>query len=284
MRPLNPSDDDTIRPEVRRERAAYGISYGAAAGLAFAAVTWGGDAYLLQQANALFPWLKLFIGLLMCGAVGGAAGWLVMQFDRTWAALPIWLAAAAWFAWLVTALPLQMAPTISSWLVPELRPLMGHPDLTDLSARFGLAFVWVAIFSAITGILQLPLSDSGVFSTSWLGKTAPALVCIFIMGISGTIADSLNNQPLRSGLLAVDETIQFAVDHQGQTVDQKAVLRMHLGALRLIKEHIDKPRKLTIGGFDQFLGEVSVLVRFGDVWATCISIYNQPSNCKIVGP
>ncbi len=284
MKPLNLPQDDSIKPEVLRERFLYGFSYGAAAGLAFAAVTWGGDGYLLYRAQALFPWIKLVVGLVACGLVGGSAGWLVMRFDRSLAAILIWLSAALVFAWLVTALPLQIAPRIATWLEPDLKALMRYATYEDLPIRFGLAYAWVAIFSAITGILQLPLSDSGIFSTSMLGRAAPALVCIVIMAINGTIVDSLNNEPLRTGLISVNETIQFAIDHQNETIDPKISLRMHLGSLRLVKEYINQPRKLIVGGFDEFLGAVDVLVRFGDTWVKCVAIYNQPTNCRVISP
>jgi hypothetical protein len=284
MKPLNFPEDNSIKPSIMRERLRYGFFYGAVAGLAFAGVTWCWDAVLLTRSHALFPALKLVLGLASCWLVGGIAGWLVMRFDRGLAAILIWLGAALAFAWLVTFLPLQIAPRISVWLEPELQGLISYPDNATLVARLGLAFVWVAIFSAIVGALQLPLSDSAIFSTSTFNKIAPALVCIVIMGINGTVVDGLNNAPLRSGLLSVNDTIQFAVDHQNQTVDQKEALHMHLGALRNVREHINRPRKLIVGGSDEFLGEVIVLVRFGDVWVSCVCIYNQPTNCQVVRP
>jgi hypothetical protein len=284
MRPLNLPKNGTIRPEVWREKLAFGVSYGAAAGLAFAGVTWGWDAIQLYRANALFPWLKLVFGLAACGLIGSLTGWLVMRFDKSLAAFLFWLVAALVFAWMVTALPLQIAPRIATWLEPDLKGLLDYVYYDEFSSRTGVAYAWVGIFTAIIGLLQLPLSDSGVFSTSRLGRAAPALACILIMGMNGMFVDGLNNGPLRSGLLSVNETIQFAVDHQNETVDQKESLRMHLGSLRMIREYINRPRKLIVGGFDEFLTEVNVLVRFGDVWVNCISIYNQPSNCTIVRP
>ena len=284
MQPLSTPKDDRIKPEVLRERLAYGLRFGAAAGIGFAVLAWGPDAFILQKAHALFPWLKIILGLAGCGAIGAAAGWLTMRLDRSWLAVFIWLLAAAIFAWLVTVIPLVIAPRLTAALEPELNGLVTVADSSDLLARFGLAVVWVAIFAGITGVLQLPLSDSGIFSTSLLGRVAPALVCIFVMGICGTIVDSLNNEPLRSGLLAVDETIQYAVEHRGQAIDQRDRLRMHLGALRQVQDYLDRPRALTVGGFDRLLGEVVVLVRFGDTWATCASIYSQPSNCRITSP
>jgi hypothetical protein len=188
------------------------------------------------------------------------------------------------FAWLIVALPLQIAPQLSTLLAPELRGLVHYTYYENFSLRFGIALVWVSIFSALVGLLQLPTTEAAVFSTSPVGRTLAALLCMGIMGISGTIVDSLNNEPLRLSVIAVNETIQFAVDHEGQEVDHKAALRMHLVAVRRVEHLLDQPRKLIVGSFDEYLGQVYVLVRFGDEWASCMSLYNQPSNCQLIEP
>lgn len=273
-----------MHPEVAREKLRYGVYFGATVGTAFAVFTWGWDAYLLYWAHGLFPWIKLAIGLVVCGLAGAAAGGSTARLERSLAAVFIWLAAALVFAWLVVALPLQIAPRLTVLLQPDLNGLVHYDYYEGFSARYGIALTWVAIFSAIVGLLQLPTSEAAVFSTSLMGKAAPAILCIAIMGISGWIVDSLNNEPLRTAVISVNETIQFAVDHRGQTVDQRVKLRMHLGAVRRVEEYLDRPRNLVVGSFDQYLGEVNVLVRFGDVWVNCLSIYNQPSFCQVIDP
>ncbi len=42
-------------------------------------------------------------------------------------------------------------------------------------------------------------------------------------------------------------------------------------------------RKLIVSGYDAFLGEVNVLVKFDKAWVECQVMYNQPVNCKQVG-
>jgi hypothetical protein len=284
MQPVNLYSSERIRPEVMRAKLMQGVFYGCAGGAGFAVLAWGLDGFILFQAQGLFPWLKLVTGLAACMLIGGAAGWLTARFERGALAVLFWLAAALGFAWLIVVLPLQIAPELSMWLEPELKGLVQYSAYENISLRYGLAFIWVAIFCAITGLLQLPTSESAVFSTSLAGRAGPALLCIVIMGINGWIVDGLNNEPLRSALVSVNETIQFAVDHQGQDVEHKTALRMHLTAVRRLDDLIGRPRKLIVGTYDQYLEQVHILVRFGDTWVDCLSFYNQPSNCQVVAP
>jgi hypothetical protein len=57
-----------------------------------------------------------------------------------------------------------------------------------------------------------------------------------------------------------------------------------LGAsLRVVKDLITPDRKMIVSGYDAFLGEVNVLVKFDKAWVECQVMYNQPVNCKQVG-
>lgn len=283
MQPLITHSSLSARPEVIRSRQIYGFVYGAAVALAFAAWTWLPDGYLLSRAHAMQPWIKLIIGLIVCVPVGGLAGWLAMRFDRAWASLLLWLVAALVFAWMSVALPFLYGPqwVISSYAVPAQLP---ETIYEDLLTRVQVAFVWVAIFVSIAGILELPMGESAVFSTSVFGKLAPSLVCAALMGISGFMADGLTNQPLRDPLLLTDKTLQFAVDHLGQTVDPATARAMHLAGLRTINDVIARPRQLVIGEYDRMLGEIHVLVKFEDQWVDCLTVYAQMSNCQKMAP
>ena len=181
-------------------------------------------------------------------------------------------------------LPLQIAPRLLGWIEPQVQGLLHYEYYPGFSSRIGVAFVWISIFVSIAGLLQLPLSDSAVFSTSVLGKVTPMLVGLFLMGISGTIIDGLNNELLRSPIDSLNSTIQFAVDHQGKKVDILESRRMHLGALRVVQDSITQQRKLIVSGYDEFLSEVNVLVKFQKDWVECEVFYNQPLNCEKVAP
>ncbi len=256
--------------------------YGLIAGLGFAIAAWGVDGYLLSQVNGFFPWLKLAVGAALGGVAGAVAGWLTVKIDRGGAALIIWLINGAWLAWLTIALPLEITPRLLVRLMPELGPLLHYQYFQEFSTRFGVAYVWVAIFSAIVGLLELPMGEPAVFATSVFGRIMPFVVCVVIMGISGYIVDNLTNEPLRNAVVTVDLSIQFAVDHQGQTVDPKIARQMHQSALRTIADLIPAPRRLVVQSFNRDLGQVNVLVRFGDHWVQCLSVYEQLSNCDPV--
>jgi hypothetical protein len=147
-----------------------------------------------------------------------------------------------------------------------------------------VAFVWVALFVCLAGILQIPLAEPAVFSTSFFGKIAPLIVCSIIMIISGTILDTVINEPLRSPILEMNETIQFSLDHRGEEIDRALAQAMHMTSLRGIQDVIDRPRRLIVGSFDQWFGQVNIFVQFGDTWVDCVTVYNQPSFCKYVIP
>ncbi|HVN15879.1 MAG TPA: hypothetical protein VMT73_09085 [Anaerolineales bacterium] len=284
MQPLISPSDASARPDVLRAKQIYGFTYGLVVGVGFAFATWGMDAYVLSQSNALFPWIKLIVGAVLCAIVGAPAGWLALRLERELLAVVIWLAAGAWLAWMTIILPLQITPRLLSFLEPSLREMLHYTYFEEFAVRFGVAYTWVAIFIAIIGLLELPLSEPAIFATSAFGRIIPFLVCLVIVGISGSIVDGLNNEPLRTALVTTNQSIQFAVDHQGQTVDPQLARQMHQSALNTITNLLPQPRRLIVQDFNQDLGQVHVLVRFGDQWVQCLSLYNQLSNCNAVSP
>ena len=165
-------------------------------GFLFALFTWGLDAYSLSQINSLHPWLKFAAGALLCTAAGGLIGWLATRRDKPIIALLIWIVYGFFLAWLVVTLPTVIFPRLLTLLEPEVQQYLHYVYYPEFSTRIGVAFAWIIMFVAIAGLLQLPLSEGAVFSTSVLGKIAPILVSLVLVGISGTIADGLNNELL----------------------------------------------------------------------------------------
>lgn len=268
------------RADVLRAKRIYGIWYGAALGLAFSLFAWGIDAYLLSRTNSLYPWLKLIGGVIPSMIIGGLAGWFSARSNRPIFAVLIWAVASSAFAWLTVMLPLQIAPRLLALFEPGIRELLHYEYFAGFSSRIGVAFIWIAIFVTIAGILQLPLSDSAVFSTSIMGKFSPMLISLILMGISGTIIDGLNNELLRSPVQSMNATIQFYLDHQGKEVDLGESRKMHLGSLRAVQDTITPTRSLIVSGYDEYLQEVMVLVKFDSAWVECKVFYNQPLDCK----
>jgi hypothetical protein len=273
----------TDRTDVLRSKRAYGIWYGASLGFLFALFTWGLDAYKLSQINSLHPWLKFAAGALLCTAAGGLTGWLAARKDKPILALLVWIVYGFFLAWLVVTLPTVIFPRLLTLLEPEIQQYLHYIYYPEFATRIGVAFAWIIIFVAIAGLLQLPLSEGAVFSTSVLGKVAPILVGLVLVGIAGTIVDGLNNELLRSPVESLNATIQFAVDHQGQQIDKTESRKMRQASLRTVKDFVTGGQKLIVSGYDAYLGEVNVLVKFNKAWVECQVMYNQPVNCKQVG-
>ena len=273
----------TGRTDVLRAKRIYGLWYGASLGFLFAFFTWGLDAYKLSQINSIHPWLKFAAAAVLCAAAGGFTGWLAAKQDKPFLALLIWIVLGFFLAWLVVTIPTVVFPRLLSLLEPEVQQYLHYVYYPEFATRIGVAFAWIIIFVALAGLLQLPLSEGAVFSTSILGKVAPILVGLVLVGIAGTIVDGLNNELLRTPVETLDTTIQFAVDHKGQQVDTNESRRMRQASLRVVKDLITSNRKMIVSGYDAFLGEVKVLVKFDNAWVECQVFYNQPVNCKQVG-
>jgi hypothetical protein len=273
----------SARPEVLRAKHAYGVWFGIALGLTFSIFAWGIDAYRLEQINGLYPWIKFVGGALPCMLVGGLTGWLAARLDKPVLALLLWALAAFFFAWLTVSLPLQIVPRVLSWLEPDIKGLLHYTYYEEFSSRVGVAYVWLVIFMAVSGLLQIPLSDSAIFATSFFGKISPMLVVLVLMAISGSIIDSLNNELLRGPIDSLNNSVQFSLDNQGKEIDPAVSRRMHLGALRTVRELITPERKYIVSGYDAFLEQVQVLARFEEAWVECNLIVNQLINCEQAG-
>jgi hypothetical protein len=282
MKPYS-SELPADRPDVRRSKYIYGIWFGAVVGLSFSIFAWGVDAYRLTQINGLYPWLKFLVGVLPCTIVGGFTGWLSARVGKPLFALFFWVIAASVFAWLTVSLPLQITPRIVGLLEPALKDLLHYTYYEQFSFRFGIAYVWLLIFAALAGLLQIPLSDSAVFSTSVFGRISPMLVTMVLMAIGGSTMDNLNNELLRAPIDAINSTTQFFVDHRSEHIEPLQTRQMHLASLRTVQDLVTPERKFIISGYDEFLGDVQVLTRFQKAWVECEVLYNQPLSCKQVG-
>jgi hypothetical protein len=273
----------TDRTDIVRSKRIYGIWYGGSLGFLFALFTWGIDAYYLSQINSLDPWLKFAAGALLCTVAGGLTGWLAAKREKPLIALLIWIVFGFFLAWLVVTLPTVIFPRLLGLLEPEVQQYLHYVYYPEFSTRIGVAFAWIIIFVAIAGLLQLPLSEGAVFSTSILGRIAPILVGLVLVAIAGTIVDGLNNELLRTPIEELNVTIQYYNDHKGQQVDKTESRRFRQASLRVVQDLVTPDRKLIVSGYDAFLGEVNVLVKFDKAWVECQVFYNQPVNCKQVG-
>jgi len=283
MKLYSSETSSAVRPEILRIKRMYGFWFGASLGLTFSIFAWGIDAYLLDRMHGLLPWLKFLGGVIPCILLGGFTGWLSARLDRPLFALLLWGAAASIFAWLTVGLPLQITPRLLSIVEPDIRDLLHYTYYEAFSTRVGVAYAWIAIFVSLAGFLQIPLSDSAVFSTSFLGKVSPMLTTLVLMAICGTIVDGLNNELLRSPIDAVNLTTQFMLDHRGDEIDPLVSRRMHLSALRTVEGLVTPDRKFIVSGYDQYLEQVQVLALFDKAWVECELVVNQLIRCEQVG-
>lgn len=271
------------RADIRRSKYMFGMWFGVVVGLTFSIFAWGVDAYKLSQINGLYPWLKFLVGVLPCIGVGGFTGWLSARIGKPPLALLFWALAASVFAWLTVSLPLQITPRLLMLLDPALKDLLHYTYYEQFSFRFGIAYVWLALFAGLAGLLQIPLSDSAVFSTSVFGKISPMLVTMILMAIGGSTMDNLNNELLRGPIDAINSTTQFFIAHQGEHIEPIQTRQMHLASLRTVQDLVTPERKFIISGYDEFLGDVQVLARFQKAWVECEVLYNQPLACQQAG-
>jgi hypothetical protein len=273
----------TENPDVLRSKHIYGIWYGIGLGLLFAIFAWGFDAFLLSRMNSYYPWLKFAGGAIPCMIVGGFTGWLVTIFKKPVLGLLLWAGTAFFYAWLTVALPLRIAPVLLGIISPETHGLLHYALYDNFAVRINTAYIWIGVFVSICGLIQLPLSESAVFATSSMGKLYPLMVCFVLMAICGALIDNLNNELLRSPIKAMNETLQYAVEHQGQEVDPQAARQMRLSSLRTVQGLVTPNYKMIVSGYDEFIVEVNVLVHFQNAWIECSVFYNQPVTCKQVG-
>jgi hypothetical protein len=270
---------------VLRAQYQYGFFYGAMTGLFFVFFAWGMDAILLFQAHAIQPWLKLIVGALVCVPVGGLSGWLTMRFERALLSIPFWVVAGVVFSAMTAALPMGIFPRLLVWIEPDLEGLVSYVVTDAIAVRFLVSFLWVVIFVILAGVLEIPMGQPAAFSTSAMGKLAPLFLCAVLMGIGGTVVDSDNNKPLRDAVIVMNNTLQFAADHQGLEINPAVSRAMHLAALRQISDLVGQPHELIIGAFDQHLDQVHIVVRFdGEALVDCLTVHNQITNCTRIEP
>lgn len=274
---------DAERPDVLRAKHVYGIWFGAVLGFLFAVFAWGFDAYLLSRMNSFYPWIKFAGGAIPCMVAGGFVGWLSARLKKPALAMIMWAITAFFFAWLTVALPLRITPSLLGIVDPETQGLLHYTLYDNFATRINAAYIWIGIFMAISGLLQLPLSESAVFSTSTMGKASPMLACFVLMAVCGMLIDGLNNELLRSPIRAMDDTLRYAVEHRGQEISPDESRRMRLSSLRTVQDLVTPGYKMIVSGYDEFIVEVSVLIHFQNAWVECEVFYNQPVSCKQVG-
>ncbi|MEW6240094.1 MAG: hypothetical protein AB1564_04730 [Chloroflexota bacterium] len=265
--------------EISARKYRYGLTYGLVAGLAFAVALFGYDGYLLWQHHASFPWIKLS-GALLFMLVSGLAGWLAARLEKPLLGLLFWLIAGLLFAVFAVLIPFWLAPRLMSLLDPDLAPMLHYTLYENLPSRGAVLFIWITIFLSITAVIQTPLVEQAVFSTTAFGRISLFLVVCIPMIVAGAISDDVNNLSMREPIINLDNTIQFWLDTRGTEVDARTSREMHLAALRPVETMVSESRQLTVSDYDELVGFVHVAVEFDGQWADCALVFGQLTTCS----
>ncbi len=267
---------------VRRKKLRLGLIYGIVAGLSFAIFAWGVDAWLLARANAVFFWVKFIPGLIICVVAGGIVGWLTIRFENHGIALLLWGLLAVLYSWLVVLIPLSGAPYQINLLDPGLARWFDFSPIEHLVQFRVVGFIIIGLVAIICGLLEINLVNQALLSSYKSAAIMAMLVCIFLFGLVGSATDQMINTNLREPVQVINSLIQFAADNEGVEVPRETARQMHLSAVRQITEVIQKPRQLTLIGYDGNFGIVDTLVDFDGTLVKCTTVFAQPTDCIIL--
>ena len=269
-----------MKPELSRQKQIAGLLYGLAGGLSFAVFAWGIDGLLLSSAHGAFPWVKFIPGLVICLVSSGLVGWLTIKIPHTFLAIFPWVALAFLYSQLIIWLPIRVAPALIKIFNSSLGEYLTYPFYSDLNQNLWFGFAIIAVVAIINGLLERILVEQALFTSSRYAIIVPMIVCALSFGLAGNTGDSLLNKNLRDPVRIVDELIQFARDNYDKEIPANVARSMHMGALNTVKEYVIRDRQLILSNFDQYMGQVDVLVDFEGKWVKCTTIYSQVTNCK----
>lgn len=260
-----------------------GLLFGLIAGLAFAVMTWGVDAVKLAQAHAAWPFARFLPGLAMTMLAAGLVGWLSVRLEKVWLAVILWVGLALFITWQVVWLPMKFSPLYFETIKPSLGDLLYYPTADSQVQFWVFSFIVIAFVSILCGLLEIHLVDQSLLGQGSLALLTPLLIAMALFGFAGVSADDLVNTTFREPVLAMDKLIQFAIDNEGKDVPPVVARKERLAVVKDLYGLLDRPRSLTLTGFDKSLGQMDILVDFGGKWVRCTVIYNQPTMCKIAG-
>ena len=265
---------------IRKRTFRYTLFLGIGGGLAYSLALWAYEAFLLVQAHAAYPWIPALVGSLACVLLCTAAALLTWLVRRALLGIVFWVVAARLVSELAILLPLKIAPALMIFFEPALRSkLPAYPINSAFQTWIGINTVWLAIFFAILGLLQITLVETAVPATTAAGRLTPYFIFVPVMILASVMSSNMINEQLRAPLIQTNNVLQFAIDHQNGNVDPVIAREMHMGIVGTIPTLINRPRRLFLGTYDDYYHAVDVLVDFNGVWVDCSIIYNQPVNC-----
>jgi hypothetical protein len=268
--------------DARKSRTfRYTLWLGIIAGLTFSAALWGYETILYIQAHVAYAWLPMLFGTILCALICLMAALLTWLVNKALLGIIFWVLAARGLAELAIYLPLKITPALMTFFEPGLRSrLPFHPINSTFQTWAGIGTVWLSIFLAILGLLQLTLVESSVPATTSGGRLGAYFIFVPVMILASVLSSNMINEQLRAPLVGTNTVIQFALDHQNEKVDPTVARNMHMGAVNNISGLLNRPRRIFLGQYDEFYSQVDILVDFQGEWVGCTTISAQPVNCN----
>lgn len=268
----------------KKKKQYFGFIYGLIAGSIFALAAWGIDSVLLANLHVADPWIKLLPGLAAASLVGGMIGWAKIKITNGFVGLLLWVAFGVFLVWLIIWLPFYGAPALLKLLHPIFVDWINYPEVTNQEQFFMIGLIIIVIPVILCGLMENNLVETMIMSSHRGAIVLIFLVCGFLMGVAGSSGDELTNKHFREPIRALDELIQFAIETQGEEIDQVLSNRMRMKSVEEIEEVLPRSRKLTVIAFDEQMAQMDFLVDFEGIFAKCTTIYSQPIQCKLIIP
>lgn len=259
----------------------YSLLLGAISGFVLSTAIWAYETFLLAQAHAAYAWIPYLVGTILFMGVCAVAAVLTCLLNRALLGIVFWILAGRLMAVLVITIPLKIATGLMFIIEPGLQSrLPAYAINSTFRTWEGFATIVLAIFMGILGLLQLTMVDQSVPAISPAGRLIAYFVFIPIILLASVMVSNMINQQMGAPLLATNQLIQFAIDHQNTKVDPIIARQMQLSTLDPIASLIDRPRRLFLGKYDETFSQVEVLIDFGGEWVDCTTVSLQPVYCQ----
>jgi hypothetical protein len=266
--------------QYKRKRHSLGFFYGAIAGFAFSVAAWGIDSVILASSHSSFAWIKFIPGFITATIVGGLVGWLSSKISKGCVTIPLWILFGACLVWLVIWLPLTSTPAMVKFLRPDLVDWIDYPEVQNLRQFQILSSIVILLPAIICGLLESNVVDTVLMSSHRGAIITVILACGFLMGLAGFAGDEIINKHFREPTRVLDDLMTFALEHQGEEVDDVVARRIHLSSVKGLEGILSRPRTITLIAYDELLAQMDFLVDFDGIWVKCTTIYAQPTMCE----
>lgn len=261
-------------------RVREGLLFGLAAGLTFSLAAWGIDAIQLAAAAAIFPFLKLVIGMIPCILAGMLIGLIASRF-RTMLILGIlWALAGVFMAWWAGHVPYTFTTFALSYLDPSLLERVNYPYIALSQGRTGLIMVISGGAGLIAGLLQMNFTENARYAYSSFARVLTILVWSVAFIAAGLFCDAQINKPLRQPVIAMNTLIAYVQENRNNASQLNPSDYVYLSTLDPVKDLVDKPHSIILKDYDDSFELNHVLVDFSGTWVNCSFVSNnRPGYC-----